>query len=82
MTAKILKTIEHETREANLQAAKQAIRTNRKAYLQRRNEPGEDVIDVVLGSDIIERHFCKTNENYAPIQRTRPFYIEELALYR
>jgi len=82
MTAKILKTIEHETREANLQAAKQAIRTNRKAYLQRRNEPGEDVIDVVLGSDIIERHFCKTNEPLAPIRRIKPFCIEELALYQ
>jgi len=82
MTAKILKTIEHKTREANLQAAKQAVKTNRKAYLQRRNEPGEDVIDVVLGSNIIERHICKTNEPYVPVPRTRPFCIEELALYQ
>ena len=82
MTSRILKTVEHETREANLRAAKQAVKTNRKAYLQRRNAPGEDIIDVILGSDIIERHICKTNVPYAPVRRTIPFCIEELALYQ
>ena len=82
MTATIQKTIEHESREANLQAAKQAVRANRKAFLQRYTDLGADVIDVVRGSDIIERYICRTNESYTSIRMTRPFCIEELALYQ
>ncbi len=82
MTATIQKTIEHESREANLQAAKQAVRTNRKAFLQRHTDLGADIIDVVRGTDIIERHICRTSEPYTPIRRTRPFCVEELALYQ
>lgn len=63
MTTTIQKTIEHESREANLQAAKQAVRTNRKKYLQRHTDLGADVIDVVRGTDIIKRHICRTNSH-------------------
>ena len=74
--------IEHISREANLLAAKRAVRSNRRAHMHRHTDFGEDVIDIIVGADIIERHVCHTAEPVVPVARSRRFCIEELALYR
>ena len=81
MTMHSFQTIEHNSREANLLAAKRAVRSNRRAHMQRHTDLGEDVIDIIIGSDIIERHVCHTAEPFVQTPRRRRFCIEELALY-
>lgn len=74
--------IEHKTREENLLAAKRALRNNRQARISRHTGTGEDIIDVMVGSDVVERHVCRFCP-YIPSQtRRRPFCVEELALYQ
>ena len=74
--------IEHISREANLLAAKRAVRSNRRAHMHRHTDLGEDIIDIMIGTDIIERHVCHTEEPFVQTPRRRRFCIEELALYR
>ena len=50
--------------------------------LDRHTDLGEDVIDIIVGADIIERHVCHTAEPIQSTVRPRRFCIEELALYR
>ena len=75
-------TIEHTSREDNLLAAKRAVRSNRRAHMQRHTDIGEDIIDIMIGADIIERHVCHVAEPFIQTPRRRRFCIEELALYR
>ena len=82
MTMNSFQTIEHNSREANLLAAKRAVRNNRRAHMQRHTDLGEDIIDIMIGANIIERHVCHTAEPIQPTVRPRRFCIEELALYR
>lgn len=46
-------------RETNLSAAKQALRHHRGACLHRDITGDDDVVNVVVGAEIMERHTCK-----------------------
>ena len=48
----------HETREENLRAAKAAVRSKRGARMLRRADLRGDTIDIMVGREVIERHFC------------------------
>ena len=75
--------IEHGSQEENLLAAKRALKQNRKAHLMRHTGPGEDVIDIMVGSEVVERHKCSCV--FSPVfipNRQRRFCVEELALYQ
>lgn len=71
----------HESQEANLLAAKQAIRKNIGSYFHRHTDMYDDVIDVVIGREIIERHICRKSSCVGRQISTREFKIEETALY-
>ena len=82
MTMNSFQTIEHASREENLQEAKRAVRNTRRAHMHRHTDLGEDIIDVMVGADIVERHVCHTAEPFIPVPMRRRFCIEELALYQ
>lgn len=63
----------HESREANLLAAKHAVKARRHSMLMRLTNTPDDVIDVVEGGAVLERHVCK---------RKDPFCVEDLAMYQ
>lgn len=82
----------NNTREANLSSAKHALKRFRGAHLHRDTTGDDDVIDVVVGAEIMEQHVCKlphrapaqasSDIHVAPQLRRRPFCIEDLALYQ
>lgn len=64
------------SREANLSSAKRALKRHRGAWIHRDTMGDDDVIDIVIGAEIIERHLCKKSHF------VRYFRVEDLALYR
>lgn len=72
----------HDSREDNLLAAKRAVRGNRLARMHRTVSPGEDIIDVMVGSDVVERHVCHYAMNVVTSSQGHRFCVEELALYQ
>lgn len=81
------------TREANLSSAKRALKRYRGAHLYRDTTADDDIIDIVVGAEIIEQHICKCprrseteiceKKNSPPKpQFVRYFRIEDLALYQ
>lgn len=78
------------TREANLAAAKHALRLYRGARLHRQTGGVNDVIDIVVGVEIMERYVCRLHQDQCPSIETveipqtpaRVFRVEDLALYR
>jgi len=82
MTQKIDRTIEHESREANLKAEKRSVRKAGNAYLMRHTDMAADVIDIVRRGEIIERHVCTVVVPSPDFCRKEPFRVEVLALYQ
>ena len=76
------RTIIHESQEENLLAAKRAVRRTRKAYMHRRAEMAGDVIDIIIGGKIIERHLCRTVAPCPEVRTRTQFCVEEMALYQ
>lgn len=75
-------TFVHESQEENLLAAKRTVRRTRRAYMHRRTEMAGDVIDIIVGGEIIERHICRSVARYPQAQIRRRFCVEEMALYQ
>lgn len=78
-----------ESRESNLSAAKRALKQYRGAYLHREASADDDVICIVVGGEIIEKHICKLPHRVSTASHTtvrpvihRLFRIEDLALYQ
>ena len=81
-TTNSVRTFIHQSPEENLLAAKRAVRLVRHAHLHRRTGCAEgDVIEIMAGARVIERHICHVPVIIGPTPR-RPFRVEELALYR
>lgn len=76
------KTFYHQDQESNLLAVKRSLRTHRKAYMSRRTDLSDDVIDVIDDGQIIERHIAKQPQKVVAIVVTRHFCVEDLALYQ
>ena len=76
------KTIFHKNQEQNLLAVKHSLKQNRSAYMLRKNEFADDVIDVVADGKIIERHIAKRPHQLVAIVVHRPVPVEEMALYQ
>lgn len=76
------KTIYHKDQEQNLLAVKHSLKQYRRAYMSRRNEFTDDVIDVVADGKIIERHIAKRPQQFVAIVVRRPVPVEEMALYQ
>lgn len=76
------KTFYHRDPEQNLLAVKRALKQNRHAYLARRNEFADDVIDVIDDGKIIERHIAKRRHPIVSIAVRRQVPVEEMALYQ
>lgn len=74
-------TFRSTSREANLYAAKQALKRHRGAYLHRDTTSDDDVIDIVIGVEIMERHIFKCAKQAQP-RPIRHFRIEDMALYQ
>lgn len=72
----------HMTREENLLAAKRAVRRTRHAWIMRHTGTGADILDIMVGTEIIERHVCNTEMPFTPLHRKRVFCVEALALYQ
>lgn len=81
------------SKEANLLAAKRALKRYRGACLHRDITGDDDVIDIVVGAEIMEQHVCKCPRRILPefgeqkntqpqSQFVRYFRIEDLALYQ
>lgn len=81
------------SKEANLLAAKRALKRYRGAYLHRDITGDDDVIDIVVGSEIMEQHVCRCpkwlqqepSEREIPMPQpkiARYFRVEDLALYQ
>lgn len=78
------------TREANLAAAKHALRLYRGARLHRQTGGVNDEIDIVVGVEIMERYVCQRHQDQCshvetvetPPTPARVFRVEDLALYR
>lgn len=81
------------SKEANLLAAKRALKRYRGACLHRDTTGDDDVIDIVVGAEIMEQHICKCPrltqpavselETLTPQQKmVRRFRVEDLALYQ
>ena len=76
------KTFYHKNQEQNLLAAKHSLKQHRTAYMLRKNEFADDVIDVVADGKIIERHIAKKPQQFVAIVVRRPVPVEEMALYQ
>jgi len=75
--------IEHHSHEENLAAAKHSVRSRPGARLNRVSDSGEDIIDVVVGCDVVERHVChQVFESKKSPSVKYQFRIEDLALYQ
>lgn len=71
------KIIRHKGQEENLLAAKRALRQYRGAWLNRRLDLGGDVLDIIWGDRIVERH-CSCSSGC--FMKSRP--VEDLVMYR
>lgn len=91
--ARTFTTFCNTTREANLSSAKRALKRYRGAHLHRDTTGDDDVIDVVVSSEIMEQHICKCPRRPEPElgeqkrtqckpQIVRYFRTEDLALYQ
>lgn len=77
------KTLVHGSEEESLLAAKRTVRSVRNACIHRRTEMPGDVIDILVGMEVIERHVCCSVTRTPQVQvRPRYFCIEEMALYQ
>lgn len=76
------KILYHKDREQNLLAVKHSLKQHRTAYMIRKNEFADDVIDVIENGKIIERHIAKRPQQIIAIVVTRPIPVEEMALYQ
>ncbi|MBQ0090766.1 MAG: hypothetical protein KBT27_15680 [Prevotellaceae bacterium] len=76
------KTFYHKDQEQNLLAVKHSLKQHRRAYMSRRNEFADDVIDVVADGKIIERHIAKRSQRLVTFFVRRPISVEEMALYQ
>ena len=76
------KTFYHKDQEQNLLAVKHSLKQHRTAYMLRKNEFADDVIDVVADGKIIERHIAKRPQTIVASKTTKQWIIEEAALYR
>lgn len=74
--------IYHQTQEENLLAAKRAVKAHKFSMLKRLTDTADDVIDVVDGNLILERHVCKSNKPTVTIVFRNSFCVEDLALYQ
>lgn len=83
----------NNSREANLSSAKRALKRFRGAHLHRDTTGDDDVIDIVVGAEIMEQHICKCprriQSELCEQKNTQPqstfvryFRIEDLALYQ
>jgi len=81
-TTNDFKVIVHASREENLLAAKRALRRTRGSHMNRRYGEGEEIIDVVVGCEVKERHVCHVDSPAPAPVPGRRFCVEELALYR
>lgn len=77
-----LQTFYHQNQEENLLAVKHSLRQHRRAYMLRKNEFADDVIDVIADGKIIERHIAKRPQQLVAIVVRRPTPVEEMALYQ
>ena len=75
------KTFYNKDQEQNLLAVKHSLKQNRRAYMLRKNEFTDDVIDVVADGKIIERHIAKRPQQFVAIVVHSPVPVEEMALY-
>ena len=76
------KTFYHKDQEQNLLAVKHSLKQHRRAYMLRKNEFTDDVIDVVADGKIIERHIAKRPQQFVAIVLHRQVPVEEMALYQ
>ena len=65
------KTFYHKDPEQNLLAVKHSVKQHRRAYMSRRNEFADDVIDVVADGKIIERHIARRTQQIVAIVERR-----------
>ena len=75
-------TFHNKDQEQNILAVKHSLKQHRQAYMSRRNEFADDVIDVVADGKIIERHIAKRTHQVVAIVVRRPVPVEEMALYQ
>ena len=76
------KTFYHKDQEQNLLAVKHSLKQYRRAYMLRKTDSADDVIDVVADGKIIERHIAKNPQQLVAIVVHRPVPVEEMALYQ
>ena len=76
------KTFYHKDQEQNLLAVKHSLKHHRTAYMLRKTDSADDVIDVVADGKIIERHIAKRMNQVVAIVVHRPIPVEEMALYQ
>ena len=76
------KTFYNKGQEQNLLAVKHSLKQNRRAYMLRKTDSADDVIDVVADGKIIERHIAKNPQQFVAIVAHRPVPVEEMALYQ
>ena len=76
------KTFYHKDQEQNLLAVKHSLKKHRAAYMLRKADSADDVIDVIADGKIIERHIAKRPKQLVAIVVRRPVPVEEMALYQ
>ena len=76
------KTFYHKDQEQNLLAVKHSLKQHRRAYMLRKTDYADDVIDVIADGKIIERHIAKRPQQFVAIVVHRPVSVEEMALYQ
>ena len=76
------KTFYHKDQEQNLLAVKHSLKQYRTAYMLRKTDSADDVIDIVADGKIIERHIAKRPQQFVAIVVHRPVPVEEMALYQ
>lgn len=72
----------HQDQEQNLLAVKHSLRQHRRAYMLRKNEFADEVIDVIADGKIIERHIAKRSQQVMTIVVSWPVLVEEMTLYQ
>lgn len=75
-------TIYHASLEANLREAKRALRNHMGCRLHRESGTYDDIISIVRGSDIIERHIFHIGRGYILRSGRLIPHIENFALYQ
>ena len=76
------KTFYHKDQEQNLLAVKHSLKRHRTAYMLRKTDSADDVVDVVADGKIIESHIAKRTQQFVVIVKHRPVPVKEMALYQ